>query len=164
MELINHSINWCKGEIFEGKMSLLFGAIILLVSLAYWKFGSTLFAKSMVIPLALVAFLTMAIGIYLNTANQRRITSFPQTYQIDPKQFAADEKIRTEGFIKWYPYTQYIMAAIMVLGMGLMILTHSANWRAIGIGLMLFAFYTFVLDHFSEERAATYHQHILDYL
>ena len=58
MDIINHSINWCKGEIFEGKMSLLFGAIILVVSLAYWKFGSTDAAKAIFFPLLTVAIFT----------------------------------------------------------------------------------------------------------
>ena len=63
------------------------------------------------------------------------------------------EKERTEAFIKWYPYTQYIMIGVMITGMLCMILTHKSVVRAIGIALMLTAFYTFVLDHFSEERA-----------
>ena len=41
MEFINHTIDWCKGEIFEGRMILLLGIFVLAVSLVYWKFGST---------------------------------------------------------------------------------------------------------------------------
>ncbi len=50
MNIISDTINWCKGEIFEGKMSFLFGVVILIVSLTYWKFASTEAARAMFIP------------------------------------------------------------------------------------------------------------------
>ncbi len=162
MDIINHSINWCKGEIFEGKMSLLFGAIILVVSLVYWKFGSTDAAKAIFIPLLTVAIFTLGTGYYLVSTNTKRILQFQEQYDENPSHFIKAEKERTEAFLKWYPYTQYIMIGIMIAGMLCMILTHKPIVRAIGIALMLTAFYTFVLDHFSEERANEYHNKIVE--
>ena len=34
MEFIQHTINWCKGEIFEGSMVALYGAVIVIVSIS----------------------------------------------------------------------------------------------------------------------------------
>ena len=39
MDFIQYIINWCKGEIFEGKMFALFGVIVLIIAGLYWKFG-----------------------------------------------------------------------------------------------------------------------------
>ena len=69
MEFINHSLEWCRGEIFEGKMLLLYALSITLVSLAFWKYGSTPYSKSMVTPLVFVAMLIGIIGMTLVTAN-----------------------------------------------------------------------------------------------
>lgn len=164
MEFINHTINWCKGEIFEGKMSLLFGVIILLVSLAYLIWASTPYAKALFWPLLVVALMAMGAGIYLLTANQKRIPEYSAAYQNGPKEFIKAEKQRTEDFIKWYPITQKIFFGVMAVGMLCLILSKGPMVRAIGIGLMLFSFYVFVLDHFSEERAATYHAKIIEHL
>ncbi len=161
MELINHTINWCKGEIFEGKMSFLFGLLVLLVGIAYWKFASTDAAKAMFIPLFVVAIFTIGTGYYLISANQKRIEVFQTQFSENPTNFIKAEKERTEAFIKWYPYAQYIMFGVMIVGMLCMILTHKPVVRAIGVALMLTAFYVFVLDHFSEERANTYHTEII---
>jgi len=161
MEIIQHSINWCRGEIFEGKMSLLFGVIILVLSIAYWKFGSTPYAKSMFVPLLVVAVLTITAGIYLISTNQARIPVYTEAFTSDPAQFIQDEKERTEEFIKWYPYTRYIFLGVMLVGALGMILSNGALIRAIGISLMLLSLYIFVLDHFSEERAETYYGEIL---
>lgn len=164
MEFIDHTYNWCKGEIFEGKMSLLFGITILLVGLAYLKWGSTVYAKAQFLPLLAVALLGMAAGIYLISTNQKRLEQYPLDFEENPSEFVQQEKERTENFIKWYPITQKIFFVVMVAGMLCMILSHSATIRAIGIGLMLLSFYVFVLDHFSEERANTYHDKIIEQL
>ena len=164
MDFINHTLNWCKGEIFEGKMSLLFGIVVFLVSLAYWKWGSTPYAKTLFWPLLLMALLAIGAGIYLMLTNQKRIVKYPIEFQENPTEFVQSEKARTEDFIKWYPITQKIFFGVMVAGMLCMILSKGATVRTIGLGLMLFSFYVFVVDHFSEERAEIYHAKIIGYL
>lgn len=164
MELIEHTLNWCKGEVFEGKMSILFGILVLCTGVAYWKWSSTPYAKAMVWPLLLVAMFAIGAGIYLIVANQKRIVSFPLAYQEQPMEFAQAEKQRTADFIKWYPITQKIFFGVMVAAMLCLILSKLPLIRAIGIGFMLLAFYVFVLDHFSEERGRLYHSQIIEHL
>ncbi len=164
MEIINHSLNWCKGEIFEGKLSLLFGVIILLVSFSYLKWGTTVYAKAMFWPLVVVAVMAMAAGIYLMTTNSKRIMDYQAQYSENPTEFVHAEKNRTEEFISWYPKTQKILFVIMLVGMLCMLFSHGAIIRALGIGLMLLSIYGFVLDHFSEERAGNYHNEIIEHL
>ena len=164
MEFIDHSLNWCKGEIFEGKLSLLFGLIILLVGLSYFKWGSTVYAKAMIWPLIVVAVMAMGTGIYLISTNSKRIVDYQLQYTENPNGFVQSEKERTEDFIRWYPKTQKILFVLMVIGMLCMLISHKGSIRAIGIGLMLLALYGFVLDHFSEERAGSYHKEIIEHL
>lgn len=164
MELINDTLNWCKGEVFEGKMSLLFGSCILLISLAYFKWGSTPGARAMFVPLLIVAILTISIGIYLINTNQKRIPQYEIQFKENQQKFMKQEKKRTEDFIKWYPITQKIVFGVMILGMLCLVLSHAPAVRAIGIALMLFSFYVFVLDHFSEERAHSYYLKIVEHL
>lgn len=161
MDFIQHTVNWCKGEIFEGKMSMLFGAILLVISLVYWKLGSTPYAKAMFLPLLMVALLAIGAGIYLISANRARIPVYTEACNADSERFIQHEKERTEAFIKWYPRSQYIFLGVLIVGAMAMILSHGAMFRAVGIGLMILSLYVFVLDHFSEERAAVYHRHIV---
>jgi hypothetical protein len=51
MDFIEHTINWCTGEIFEGKMVPLFGIAVRIISIMFWKIWATPFAKAIVIPL-----------------------------------------------------------------------------------------------------------------
>ena len=163
MEIIDHSLNWCKGEIFEGKLSLFFGVVILCVALSYFKWGNTDYAKAMFWPLVIVAIMAIAAGIYLMTTNSKRIVDYPTQYSENPTEFVHLEKNRTEEFISWYPKTQKILFVIMLVGMLCLLFSHGAIIRAIGIGLMLLSIYGFVLDHFSEERAEIYHKEIIEH-
>jgi hypothetical protein len=62
MEFIQHTINWCKGEILEGSMVVLYGAVIVIVSILFRKIGATPFTKAMFIPLLVVGLLCIIVG------------------------------------------------------------------------------------------------------
>lgn len=143
-------------------MSLLFGMCILLISLAYFIWGSTPGARAMFIPLLIVALLVIGAGIYLVSTNQKRIPRYEIQYMENPQQFIKNEKKRTTEFIKWYPITQKIFFVIMILGMLCLLLSNAPNLRAVGIALMLLSIYVFVLDYFSEERAVFYYSKIVE--
>jgi hypothetical protein len=55
----------------------------------------------------------------------------------------------------------YIMSAIIMAGIAIYLFWGGAWGRAIGLALILFCLSVLFIDHFSEERAETYHQHIV---
>jgi len=72
MEFIIHAVSWCKGEIFEGRMFLLFGLAVLGVSFACSKIGTTPSSKAMFAPLLVVALIAIAGGVFMNISNINR--------------------------------------------------------------------------------------------
>lgn len=161
MNFIEHAINWCTGEIFEGKMIALFGIAVVAVSIAFWKTGTTPYAKAIVVPLLVVGLLSISAGSFMVINNNKRIVVYKAAYQENPTAFVQSEKKRTDDFIKWYPYTMYIMSAIILVGIASYLFFGGAWGRGIGLALILFGFSVLVIDHFSEERAETYHHHIV---
>ncbi len=85
MDLIGYAIDWCRGEIFEGNMAFLYGTVILIVSMAFWKIGQTPYAKGVTIPLALVAILFMTGGFYLHLQNNNRIIEYREACTVFPR-------------------------------------------------------------------------------
>ena len=164
MEFIQHTINWCKGEIVEGSMVALWGALIVIVSTLFRKFGATPFTKAMFVPLLVVGLLCLIVGGSLVVNNNRRIIAYQKAYEINPREFIQSEKERTDNFIKWYPYTMYITAVIIMVGIGCYLFWASAWGRAIGLSLLLLGLSVLFLDSFSEERADIYHQAIVNEL
>jgi hypothetical protein len=161
MNFIEHTVNWCTGEIFEGKMIAVFGITVIIISIAFWKTGTTPFAKAIVVPLLVVGLLSVTVGTGMVINNNKRIVAYKAACQENPTAFIQSEKERTDDFIKWYPYTQYIMSAIIIAGIGCYIFLGGAWGRAIGLALILFGFSVLFIDHFSEERAEIYHKHIV---
>lgn len=164
MEFIEHAIAWCKGEIFEAKLILLFGIIVMISAILFFKFGSTPGSKAMLYPLLVVGLMFSVIGGGMLYSNPKRILEFKQAYEENPETFVESEKKRTDEFISWYPKTRYIMTALGVIGILLFFLWAVPIGRAIGISLIIIMLATFVVDHFSEERAEVYHQKIEEYL
>jgi hypothetical protein len=164
MEFIEYTLNWCRGEIFEGKLVFLFGAVVLVIAFLYWKFGSTPFTKAMIIPLLVVALFGLIAGGSLVVKNQKRIVDYQQAWEENPQAFVESEKTRTDNFIKWYPVTMYTLSGLTVIGLCCYAFWAGAWGRAIGLGLILLSLSGLFLDHFSEERAETYHQHIVNVL
>jgi len=162
MEFIDHTLTWCRGEIFEGRVYFLFGLVIFFVAFAFWKWGTSPFARGIIIPFAVVAVFSIAGGLTLNFNNQSRIVTYQKEYTENAEQFIQKEKERTEAFMKWYPYTLFGMAGLMIIGLILFLFLDSANWKGIGLGLILLGFSIIFLDHFSEERATIYHQNIIE--
>lgn len=164
MNFIEHTINWCTGEIFEGKMIALFGITVIALSIAFWKTGTTPFAKAIVVPLLVVGLLSVTAGSAMVVNNNKRIVAYKAAYQENPAAFVQSEKKRTDDFIKWYPYTMYIMSAAIMAGIAIYLFLGGGWGRAIGLALILFGLSVLFIDHFSEERAETYHHHIVSAL
>jgi len=160
MEFIQHAINWCKGEIFEARLILLFGIVTIISAILFYKTGTTPGAKAMLFPLLVVGIMFSTIGSGMMYTNPKRMVEFQQAFDENPTTFIQSEKDRTDAFISWYPKTRIIFAILG--GMGILIFMFWATpiGRAIGISLIIMMLTTFVVDHFSEERAETYHQKI----
>ena len=47
MNLVQHSINWVRGEIFEMVLISVAGIALIAAGIAFWKFGATPLAKAM---------------------------------------------------------------------------------------------------------------------
>lgn len=156
MELIQHSVSWCKGEIYEDKMRLVFGVLIFIIALALWKFGTTPYAKALVLPAGVMAPMLLGIGYYLIATNHMRVDE----YQRNRKVFVMNEKQRTDEFIAWYPKTRMIIIGVMFIAMLLVSFIDAPVWKSIGFALMFLAFSKFVIDHFSEGRALKYSHEI----
>ena len=160
MEFIEHTLNWIKGEIFEARIILIFGIITVICAFLFWKIGTTPSAKVMLFPLLAVGIMFTAIGGGMLNSNPKREVEFSHAYKTNPHEFIQSEKERVETFMSWYPITRYIMAGLAILGIVLFLFWATPIGRAIGISLILMGLATFVVDHFSEERADIYYQKI----
>ena len=163
MEFMDYTNQWIKGELFEAKLILSFAIFIIAIACMFYFWGTTPGAKAMLFPLLFVGILFSAIGGGMLYSNPKRAKEFPKMALQNEQGFIQSEKERVEQFMNWYPITRWIMAGAGLFGIGIFMFWETPIGRAIGIGLIITMLATFVVDHFSEERASIYYQHILNH-
>ena len=163
MTFIDYTQQWIKGELFEAKLILAFSIMVIVIALLFYYQGTTPSAKALLFPLLIVGAMFLSIGGGMLYSNPKRAIEFPQKALEDEAAFIQSEKERVEEFMKWYPKTRWIMAGLGIIGIGIFIFWETPIGKAIGIALILIMLATFVVDHFSEERAGIYYQHILNH-
>lgn len=160
MEFIEHTIAWCKGEIFEGRLVLISGVVVLILAFLFYKLGTTPNAKAMLYPLLVVGALFVAIGVTMPYSNSKRIAEFEKAYAENPEAFLQSEKERVEGFQYMYKMTLIFAFVMFALAVLVFWFSHSPLLKAIALAAALLGISGLVIDHFSEERAATYYKKI----
>lgn len=160
MEFIQHTINWAKGEIFEATIMGVIGALIVLCSILFWKYGNTPSAKAMTIPLLVVGSIPLIMGISGVITNKKRISVYEEAYQKDKESFVLSEKERVESFDNIFKYSYPAAIILVISGAILFFLLSSPNWKAISLALMMLGLMAYFLDHFAAERAEIYLTHI----
>ena len=164
MELIEHTVAWCRGEIFEGRLLALFGTSVVIIALCFSRFGTTPSARAMFVPLLMVGAVAMLVGLSMNFNNQARIPKYTAAYETNPTAFIQSERERTDDFIRWYPITMASFSLIALFGCAIYFFRPTPIGRAIGLATLLMSLAVLFLDHFSEERAAAYHDAIVQAL
>lgn len=162
MEFLEHAVAWCKGEIFEGRLILLFGIIVLVSAFLFSKVGETPSAKAMLYPLLVVGILFVGIGGIMSYSNPKRIVEFETAYAENPKAFIQSEKERVEGFQYMYTVTLVIATLSFTFAMFVFWFSNSPTLKAVAIAVAIFGISGLVIDYFSEERAAIYYEKIVE--
>lgn len=161
MELIQHTTNWIKGELFEAKLIVAFGIITIIMGFLFWKIGTTPNAKALFIPLLVIGVIYSSIGGGMLYSNPKRMIELPQSYQKDKMEFAKSEKKRVDDFQYGYKVSKIVATVFFLLTLVIFWLTKNPTWMGIGIALTYFGLAGLVVDYFSQERADTYYTEIL---
>ena len=160
MELIQHTENWVKGELIESIATGCVGLILLVATFLFWKYGSTPYARAMILPLLVVGIIPFVAGISGSYTNANRMTVYEQHWQADKKSFIASEKERVKGFDNIFKYT-YPMAIIFTIGGALLFFAFgSLTIKSISLALILMGGMAYFIDHFAAQRASVYLAHI----
>lgn len=161
--MIEHTLNWYKGEIFEAKFILAFGVATILVATLFRYFGNTLNSKALFIPLLIVGLIFIAIGGSMGYSNQNTMRTIEQASKENISEFVSAEKKRVEDFQYLYPLSLSISAVCFVIAVVFLGFMKNHHLHAIAIAITVFGFAFMVIDYFSKERSAIYYKQIINY-
>lgn len=161
MNILNHTIAWHKGEIFEAILFGGFGLLLIIVAVVCWSWGKTPNAQALVIPLLVVGVLISAGSISNAIGNSNKIKQITAEPIADITAFAQAEIERVEGFQYLYTVTKIMAGLLFFIAIGIFFLTHNRHWQAAAISIILLGLTGLTIDYFSKERADQYYQTLL---
>jgi hypothetical protein len=136
MELLQHTQEWIKGELFEAKLITLFSITLIVIAVLFYFIGNTPNAKAMFFPLIFVGIIFTSVGVGMLNSNSKRTDEFKLAYQDNPQEFASSEKARCEVFMTWYSTSRWIVSIIGILGVLIFVFWSTPIGRAIGVSLI----------------------------
>lgn len=156
MTVLEHALNWVKGEVFEASMLALWGTLLVVLALFFWKFGFSATTRALIAPVLAVGLFWGVAGGAALYVNSQRPAAYTAAYEQDARAFVASEDQRVERFIWVYPYLLAAWAVLILLGLAAFMLWGGNTGRAVGLGLILFGVSGLLVDHTSEHNAHAY--------
>jgi membrane protein YdbS with pleckstrin-like domain len=142
----------------EKQESLLFIAVgLLAIGIGAWLWMNGQRLKSMAYPLVVIALMQIVVGakVYLRTDAQ--LSTLGVQLQANPAALKAEETSRMQTVMKNFSIYKTIEMVLLVVGVGVIAFLQRSDMAAgIGVGLVLQAAFTLVLDIFAEARGADY--------
>ena len=160
MELIDYTNKWVTGEILEDFAMIVGGVACLVLALVAWRWGTSESARTIILPLTVVAVILIALGASLAYSNHTRQKQFVEQYQESPEKFLESEKVRVADFMKIYPQTIIMSAVMMVIAICMFAFCDKPWLRASALALILIALAALTIDFFSKERGVIYQQEL----
>ncbi len=160
MDIMQNTIDWYNGEIFEGKFILGFGFLLILTALLFYFLGNTPSAKALLIPILVIGIFFSITGANMIRSNGKQKQEIAKKFEQNPKEFVKAEIKRVDDFQYLYPMSIAISLACFLTAIALLYFTQNVNLKAIAISLILFGMAFAVIDYFSKERATIYYEQL----
>ena len=158
--MIENTLSWYKGEIFEGKLILLFGLVTVALAFLFRFWGSTPYTKALLLPVLVVGLLFTVIGGSMMYFNQKKITTVEQSFRENKNTFIESEKKRVEDFQYLYPLSIIISVVCFLLAAYFLGFTKNMYLHATAIALAWVGIAFMAVDYFSKERATIYYEQL----
>lgn len=158
--MVQNTLNWYNGEIFEAKFILGFGIVLIVISLLFYYLGNTPSAKALLLPIMITGLIFAGIGGSMAYSNSNKKEKIQSTYDSNPSEFHQSEIKRVEDFQYLYPMSIGISLVSFLVALGLLYFVKNIQWQAVAIALILFGTAFAVIDYFSKERASIYYNQL----
>lgn len=159
MDLIQHTLEWSRGEIVAGALVTIFGIITLTAAVFFQKLGTSPVTKALFLPLLIVGLFYTIAGPWSMVHTGKQMQPHHQAWEQDAEQFALDEQARVEGFGRIFRISIPLGVVFVVGGVLLFFLVRRGPYpKAIGIALALLGLSVLVIDCLAMARADRYQE------
>jgi hypothetical protein len=155
---MNPLIKYFNGEKAESYLFLAFGLIGLLLAIYSMVYNNDSdYWKGFVVPIVLVSFLEVLIGITIIRRSPDDIVRVENYLRNTPEKIASIEIPRMHTVMQNFVIYRYVEIAIILLGILVyFVFAKFEFWSGLGLALFIQASILFILDYFAERRGFVY--------
>lgn len=149
-----------KAEKYESVFFIVIGLVAIVLSIYFWKSLQVPFYKGVAIPLTLVAFIQLTVGITVFLRSPKDIVRVSKIVNGESLRIRTEEMPRMELVMKNFTIYKYVEISLLAIGLFLFFLLKDDFWKGVGIGLLIQAGLMLALDFVAESRGKQYIEYL----
>lgn len=155
MNLLDHTTTWVRGEVYQGKIMIILGIVVLICFIALFKGNSDLL-RGMTIPVGLVLLILFGYGGFQIIGRPPHINKVSELLEKSPEKVIEQEYTKAQKDNKTYSMLKKVWVSLIVVS-ALSYLVFSSNYlHGLSIGCVGLFFTTLLVDSILHQRLITY--------
>lgn len=155
MELIKHTTQWVNGEIHQGRVMLILGAIFAVLAIFIIRNNNEIL-KGMLIPMGLITLILIGYGSMQVIVRPKHVDTVAELYKTNPKQALDNELNKAKKDDKTYSMVPYFWFTGIAIAAIVFFLSSQYYYKGLGIGLIGLFLTMLILDSTLHHRLVIY--------
>lgn len=155
MELIKYTSEWVKGEVFQGKIMLVLGCLLLVAGISIFRSNNELM-KGMLIPIGLIIFMLIGYGSMQTIVRPKHIHTVSKISSENSKLAIEKELSKAIKDDNTYRILKVVWTICIVVAIILYFIFSQHYYKGLGIGLIGLFLSMLVLDSVLHYRLEVY--------
>jgi len=155
MELIQYTSEWVKGEVNQGKIMLILGVVLLIISFFIFK-NTNEILRGMLIPFGLILLMFFGYGGYQIFSSPNKLTKVTESYKENAKDTIQNEYEYAQKGDKTFSLLKPIWALLIVAAVALYFIVSKDYFKGLAIGLIALFLTILIVDSILHYRLKTY--------
>jgi len=155
MELLKYTSEWVKGEIFQGKIMLVIGILLLIGSIAILKSNHEIL-KGTLIPLGLILMIFLGYGGFQTFGRQSYLTKVTAVHKESPKKAITQEYDKALKDAKTYKLLKIVWTILIVVSVIIYSIFSNDYFKGLAIGLIGLFLAALIIDSMLHYRLEIY--------
>jgi hypothetical protein len=159
MELINHTADWVRGEVFQGRIMLALGLLVLILGILILN-SDNILLRGMIIPIGLILLILWAYGGFQNFGRPKHLIMVTEAHAENPKVALEMEYNKAIKDTSTYKILKIVWPIFMVLSIFFYFVVSNQYYKGLSIGLIGLFLVILILDSVLDYRLKIYLEEI----
>ena len=155
MDIINHTSQWVKGEVIQGRIMVSVG-ILAIIAFFYFTDFQQFFYKGMILPFILLQLVLVGYGGFQMYMRPEHFKKIQQSIKVNSENVIKAEIEKVQNDDKVYSWLRPLWAALFIVSLFLFLFFKNDFARGMSFGFAIWFLSAFICDSFLHQRLKYY--------